>query len=132
MSSLIQYHAHVKGQRSNHHIFKFQPNPSWAKKRPNRYTSFSRQLYFRPKHVKRHIYYLKNSRIRHDLPTSVNESVFAISAKFREHFRNYSISSLLCAGRVVHSAKIRWSIIPDDSSYLYGIAQLVHTTRFPL
>ena len=32
MSSLIQKHAHVKGQRSNHHIFKFQPNPSWAKK----------------------------------------------------------------------------------------------------
>ena len=41
MPSLIQKHAHVKGQRSNHHIFKFQPNPSWAKKRPNRYTSFS-------------------------------------------------------------------------------------------
>ena len=40
MPSLIQKHAHVKGQRSNHHIFKFQPNPSWAKKRPNRYTSF--------------------------------------------------------------------------------------------
>ena len=40
MSSLIQKHAHVKGQRSNHHIFKFPPNPSWAKKRPNRYTSF--------------------------------------------------------------------------------------------
>ena len=40
MASLIQKHAHVKGQRSNHHIFKFQPNPSWAKKRPNRYTSF--------------------------------------------------------------------------------------------
>ena len=39
MPSLIQKHAHVKGQRSNHHIFKFQPNPSWAKKRPNRYTS---------------------------------------------------------------------------------------------
>ena len=33
-------HAHVKGQRSNHHIFEFQPNPAWAKKRPNRYTSF--------------------------------------------------------------------------------------------
>ena len=32
MASLIQKHAHVKGQRSNHHIFKFQPNPSWAKK----------------------------------------------------------------------------------------------------
>ena len=31
MPSLIQKHAHVKGQRSNHHIFKFQPNPSWAK-----------------------------------------------------------------------------------------------------
>ena len=41
MPSLIQKHSHVKGQRSNHHIFKFQPNPSWAKKRPNRYTSFS-------------------------------------------------------------------------------------------
>ena len=41
MPSLIQKHAHVKGQRSNHHIFKFQPNPSWAKKRPNRYTSFT-------------------------------------------------------------------------------------------
>ena len=40
MASLIQKHAKVKGQRSNHHIFKFQPNPSWAKKRPNRYTSF--------------------------------------------------------------------------------------------
>ena len=40
MPSLVQKHAHVKGQRSNHHIFKFQPNPSWAKKRPNRYTSF--------------------------------------------------------------------------------------------
>ena len=40
MLSLIQKHAHVKEQRSNHHIFKFQPNPSWAKKRPNRYTSF--------------------------------------------------------------------------------------------
>ena len=40
MSSLIQKHAHVKGQSSNHHILKFQPNPSWAKKRPNRYTSF--------------------------------------------------------------------------------------------
>ena len=40
MLSLIQKHAHVKGQRSSHHIFKFQPNPSWAKKRPNRYTSF--------------------------------------------------------------------------------------------
>ena len=40
MPSLIQKRAHVKGQRSNHHIFKFQPNPSWAKKRPNRYTSF--------------------------------------------------------------------------------------------
>ena len=40
MPSLIQKHAHVKGQRSNHHIFKLQPNPSWAKKRPNRYTSF--------------------------------------------------------------------------------------------
>ena len=40
MPSLIQKHAHMKGQRSNHHIFKFQPNPSWAKKRPNRYTSF--------------------------------------------------------------------------------------------
>ena len=40
MPSLIQKHAHVKGQRSNHHIFKFQPNPSWAKIRPNRYTSF--------------------------------------------------------------------------------------------
>ena len=40
MPSLIQKHAHVKGQRSNHHIFIFQPNPSWAKKRPNRYTSF--------------------------------------------------------------------------------------------
>ena len=40
MPSLIQKHAHVKGQRSNHHILKFQPNPSWAKKRPNRYTSF--------------------------------------------------------------------------------------------
>ena len=43
MPSLIQKHAHVKGQRSNHHIFKFQPNPSWAKKRPNRYTSFDMQ-----------------------------------------------------------------------------------------
>ena len=32
MPSLIQKHAHVKAQRSNHHIFKFQPNPSWAKK----------------------------------------------------------------------------------------------------
>ena len=31
MSSLIQKHAHVKGQRSHHHIFKFQPNRSWAK-----------------------------------------------------------------------------------------------------
>ena len=41
MPSLIQKHAHVKGQRSNHHIFKFQPNPSWAKKQPNRYTSFA-------------------------------------------------------------------------------------------
>ena len=41
MPSLIQKHAHVKGQRSNHHTFKFQPNPSWAKKRPNRYTSFN-------------------------------------------------------------------------------------------
>ena len=41
MPSLIQKRAHVKGQRSNHHIFKFQPNPSWAKKRPNRYTSFN-------------------------------------------------------------------------------------------
>ena len=40
MPSLIQKHAPVKGKRSNHHIFKFQPNPSWAKKRPNRYTSF--------------------------------------------------------------------------------------------
>ena len=40
MPSLIQKHAQVKGQRSNNHIFKFQPNPSWAKKRPNRYTSF--------------------------------------------------------------------------------------------
>ena len=40
MPSLIQKHAHVKGQRSKHDIFKFQPNPSWAKKRPNRYTSF--------------------------------------------------------------------------------------------
>ena len=40
MPSLIQKHAHMKGQRSNHHIFKFQPIPSWAKKRPNRYTSF--------------------------------------------------------------------------------------------
>ena len=40
MSSLIQKHAHVKGQSSNHHILKIQPNPSWAKKRPNRYTSF--------------------------------------------------------------------------------------------
>ena len=40
MPSLIQKHAHVKGQRSNNHIFKFQPNPSWVKKRPNRYTSF--------------------------------------------------------------------------------------------
>ena len=40
MPSLIQKHAHVKGQRSNHHIFKFQPNPSWAKKRPNGYTTF--------------------------------------------------------------------------------------------
>ena len=27
MPSLIQKHAHVKGQRSNHHILKFQPNP---------------------------------------------------------------------------------------------------------
>ena len=45
MPSLIQKHAHVKGQRSNHHIFKFQPNPSWAKKRPNRYTSLL-QFYF--------------------------------------------------------------------------------------
>ena len=44
MPSLIQKHAHVKGQRSNHHIFKFQPNPSWAKKRPNRYTSFQRLI----------------------------------------------------------------------------------------
>ena len=43
MPSLIQKHAHVKGQRSNHHIFKFQPNPSWAKKRPNRYTSFTQR-----------------------------------------------------------------------------------------
>ena len=41
MPSLIQKHAHVKGQRSNQQIFKFQPNPSWAKKRPNRYTSFN-------------------------------------------------------------------------------------------
>ena len=40
MPSLIQKYAHMKGQRSNHHIFNFQPNPSWAKKRPNRYTSF--------------------------------------------------------------------------------------------
>ena len=32
MSSLMQKHGHVKGQRSNHHIFKFQPNPSRAKK----------------------------------------------------------------------------------------------------
>ena len=32
MPSLNQKHAHVKGQRSNHHIFKFQPNPSWSKK----------------------------------------------------------------------------------------------------
>ena len=44
MPSLIQKHAHVKGQRSNHHIFKFQPNPSWAKKRPNRYTSFQYRI----------------------------------------------------------------------------------------
>ena len=44
MASLIQKHAHVKGQRSNHHLFKFQPNPSWAKKRPNRYTSFGEIL----------------------------------------------------------------------------------------
>ena len=44
MPSLIQKHAHVKGQITNHHIFKFQPNPSWAKKRPNRYTSFCAQL----------------------------------------------------------------------------------------
>ena len=44
MPSLIQKHAHVKGQRSNNHIFKFQPNTSWAKKRPNRYTSFRRAL----------------------------------------------------------------------------------------
>ena len=41
MALLIQKHAHVKGHRSNHHIFKFQPNPSWAKKRPNRHTSFT-------------------------------------------------------------------------------------------
>ena len=40
MLSLIQKHAHMLGQRSNHHLLKFQPNPSWAKKRPNRYTSF--------------------------------------------------------------------------------------------
>ena len=40
MASLIQKHAHVKGQRSNRHIFKFQPDPPWAKKRPNRYTFF--------------------------------------------------------------------------------------------
>ena len=45
MPSLTQKHAHIKGQRSNHHIFKFQPNPSWAKKRPNRYTSFYRRYY---------------------------------------------------------------------------------------
>ena len=31
MPSLIQKHAHVKGQRSKHHIFEFQPNPPWAK-----------------------------------------------------------------------------------------------------
>ena len=32
--------AHMKGQRSNYHIFKFQPNTLWTKKRPNRYTTF--------------------------------------------------------------------------------------------
>ena len=32
MPLLVQKHAHVKGQRSYHHIFKFQPNPPWAKK----------------------------------------------------------------------------------------------------
>ena len=32
MPSLNQKHAHVKGQRSNYFLFKFQPNSSWAKK----------------------------------------------------------------------------------------------------
>ena len=44
MPSLIQNHAHVNGQRSSHNIFKFQPNPSWAKKRPNRYMSFGHNI----------------------------------------------------------------------------------------
>ena len=59
MPSLIQKHAHVKGQRSNHHIFKFQPNPSWAKNRPNRYTSFN------PSKSESHLVAWKNNRNMH-------------------------------------------------------------------
>ena len=53
MPSLIQKHAHVKGQRSNHHIYKFQPKPSWAKKRLNRYTSFGENLTICSKAIER-------------------------------------------------------------------------------
>ena len=48
MPSLIHKHAHVKGKRSNHHIFKFQPNPSWAKKRPNVTRPLEYQLTIEP------------------------------------------------------------------------------------
>ena len=45
MPSLNLKHTHVKGQRLNYLIFKFQPNSSWAKQRPNRYTSFECKIY---------------------------------------------------------------------------------------
>ena len=62
MPSLIQKHAHVKGQRSNHHIFKFQPNPSWAKKRPNRYTSFNKQKKIKAKNIKYALLFSKTKK----------------------------------------------------------------------
>ena len=81
MPSLIQKHAHVKGQRSNHNIFKFQPNPSWAKKRPNRYTSFRKLMSL---DEKRQFYELQSVKDRIIMDVPIQLAVFILNfAKLR-------------------------------------------------
>ena len=111
MPSLIQKHAHVKGQSSNLHIFKFQPNPSWAKKRPNRYTSF---VQINMKHL---LYFNYSGRLN-----DINEKIL-----WCQLFRQVKQTSLLAQWRKKQLCIIIKTINKKSPLKICGVGGLLNT-----